>query len=33
LEDVSKLKSDILFHIMCFAVIGRIFSFSYLLCL
>ena len=25
LEDVSKLKSGILFHIMCFAVSGRIF--------
>ena len=26
LEDVSKLKSGILFHIMCFAVSGRIFT-------
>jgi len=33
LEDVSKLKSGILFRVMCFAVIGRIFSLSYHLCL
>ena len=33
LEDASKLKSGILFHIMCFAVSGRIFFVSYLLCL
>ena len=32
-KDISKLKSGILFRVMCFAVIGRIFSFSYLLCL
>ena len=32
LEDVSKLKSGIHFHIMCFAVSGRIFSLFLIFC-
>jgi len=32
LEDVSKLKSGILFHIMCFAVSGRIFFLFLIFC-